>query len=248
MKVIISPAKKLNEKNCDVKSESTIPFAKESEVLVKKLKNFSQDEIISLMGVSTSIANLNKQRFNDWSYPFNGSSKPAVFMFDGAVYNELDVETLKKSDILYMQDNLRILSGLYGILKPLDKIMPYRLEMGTKLEINGHKNLYEFWGNKITKQLMSECSTNDVVLNLASNEYSKVLDLKSFSNVITPIFKDYKNDKLKVISFFAKKARGSFARFVMTEKPNKIDELLNFNGLGYQFSEITSKNEIVFTR
>ena len=248
MKVIISPAKKLNEKNCDVKSESTIPFAKESEVLVKKLKNFSQDEIISLMGVSTSIANLNKQRFNDWSYPFNGSSKPAVFMFDGAVYNELDVETLKKSDILYMQDNLRILSGLYGILKPLDKIMPYRLEMGTKLAVDGHKNLYEFWGDKITKQLLSECSQDDIILNLASNEYSKVLDLKSFSNVITPIFKDYKNDKLKVISFFAKKARGSFARFVMTEKPNKIDELLNFNGLGYQFSEITSKNEIVFTR
>ena len=248
MKVIISPAKKLNEKNCDVKSESTIPFAKESEVLVKKLKNFSQDEIISLMGVSTSIANLNKQRFNDWSYPFNGSSKPAGFMFDGAVYNELDVETLKQSDILYMQDNLRILSGLYGILKPLDKIMPYRLEMGTKLAVDGHKNLYEFWGDKITKQLLSECSQDDIILNLASNEYSKVLDLKSFSNVITPIFKDYKNDKLKIISFFDKKARGSFARFVMTEKPNKIDELLNFNGLGYQFSEITSKNEIVFTR
>ena len=181
MKVIISPAKKLNEKNCDVKSESIIPFAKESEVLVKKLKNFSQDEIISLMGVSTSIANLNKQRFNDWSYPFNGSSKPAVFMFDGAVYNELDVETLKKSDILYMQDNLRILSGLYGILKPLDKIMPYRLEMGTKLVVDGHNNLYEFWGDKITKQLLSDCSQDDIIINLASNEYSKAIDLKSFS-------------------------------------------------------------------
>ena len=248
MKVIISPAKKLNEKNCNVKLESTIPFAKESEVLVNKLKNFSEDEIISLMGVSASIAKLNKQRYNDWSYPFNGSSKPAVFMFDGAVYNELDVETLKQSDILYMQDNLRILSGLYGILKPLDKIMPYRLEMGTKLSVDEHKNLYEFWGDKITKQLLSECTQDDIILNLASNEYSKALDLKSFSNVITPIFKDYKNDKLKVISFFAKKARGSFARFVMTEKPNKIDELLNFNGLGYQFSEITSKNEIIFTR
>ena len=153
MKVIISPAKKLNEKNCDVKSESTIPFAKESEVLVNKLKNFSEDEIISLMGVSTSIASLNKQRFNDWSYPFNGSSKPAVFMFDGAVYNELDVETLKQSDILYMQDNLRILSGLYGILKPLDKIMPYRLEMGTKMPVGNNKNLYEYWRQKITNQL-----------------------------------------------------------------------------------------------
>jgi len=248
MKVIISPAKKLNEKKCDFTSKSSIPFAKESEDLVKELKNFSQDEIISLMGVSPSIASLNKQRFNNWSYPFNGFSKPAVFMFDGAVYNELDVETLKQSDILYMQDNLRILSGLYGILKPLDKIMPYRLEMGTKLAVNGHKNLYEFWGDKITKQLLSECSQGDIILNLASNEYSKALDLKSFSNVITPVFKDYKNDKLKVISFFAKKARGAFARFVMTEKPKKIDDLFNFNALGYQFSERNSKNEIIYTR
>lgn len=248
MKVIISPAKKLNEKSCDIKSESSIPFAKESKDLVQELKNFSEEKITSLMGVSSSIAKLNKQRYNDWSYPFNGSSKPAIFMFDGAVYNELDVETLKQSDILYMQDNLRILSGLYGILKPLDKIMPYRLEMGTKLSVDEHKNLYEFWGDKITKQLLSECTQDDIILNLASNEYSKALDLKSFSNVITPVFKDYKNDKLKVISFFAKKARGSFARFVMTEKPNKIDDLLNFNGLGYQFSEITSKNEIIFTR
>ena len=200
------------------------------------------------MGVSSSIANLNKQRFNDWSYPFNGSSKPAVFMFDGAVYNELDVQSLNEQDILYMQDNLRILSGLYGILKPLDSILPYRLEMGTKLEVNGNKNLYEFWGNKITKQLMSECKEDDIIINLASNEYSKVLDLKCFSNVVTPIFKDFKNGKSKVISFFAKKARGSFARFVMTEKPKKIDDLISFNGLGYQFSEINSKNEIIFSR
>ena len=248
MKVIISPAKKLNEKSCDIKSKSSISFSKDSEVLIKELKNFSSDQLKSLMGVSSSIANLNKQRFNDWSYPFNGSSKPAVFMFDGAVYNELDVQSLNEQDILYMQDNLRILSGLYGILKPLDSILPYRLEMGTKLEVNGNKNLYEFWGNKITKQLMSECKEDDIIINLASNEYSKVLDLKCFSNVVTPIFKDFKNGKSKVISFFAKKARGSFARFVMTEKPKKIDDLISFNGLGYQFSEINSKNEIIFSR
>ena len=248
MKVIISPAKKLNEKSCDIKSKSSIPFSKDSEALIKELKNFSSDQLKSLMGVSSSIANLNKQRFNDWSYPFNGSSKPAVFMFDGAVYNELDVQSLNEQDILYMQDNLRILSGLYGILKPLDSILPYRLEMGTKLEVNGNKNLYEFWGSKITKQLMSECKEDDIIINLASNEYSKVLDLKCFSHVVTPIFKDFKNGKSKVISFFAKKARGSFARFVMTEKPKKIDDLISFNGLGYQFSEMNSKNEIVFSR
>ena len=118
MKVIISPAKKLNEKSCDISSKSTIPFSKESEVLVNTLRDFSQDQLISLMGVSSSIANLNKDRFKNWSFPFENSSKPAVFMFDGAVYNELDAQTLEQSDILYLQDNLRILSGLYGILKP----------------------------------------------------------------------------------------------------------------------------------
>lgn len=248
MKVIISPAKKLNEKSCDINSKSTIPFSKESEVLVNTLRDFSQDQLISLMGVSSSIANLNKDRFKNWSFPFENSSKPAVFMFDGAVYNELDAQTLEQSDILYMQDNLRILSGLYGILKPLDKIMPYRLEMGTKLEVNGFKNLYEFWGDKITNQLSSECKEDDIIVNLASNEYSKALDLNSFKNVVTPIFKDFKNDKLKVISFFAKKARGSFARFIIEDKPKKIEDLTSFSGLGYQFSEINSKNEIIFTR
>ena len=248
MKVIISPAKKLNEKSCDISSKSTIPFSKESEVLVNTLRDFSQDQLISLMGVSSSIANLNKDRFKNWSFPFENSSKPAVFMFDGAVYNELDAQTLEQSDILYMQDNLRILSGLYGILKPLDKIMPYRLEMGTKLEVNGFKNLYEFWGDKITNQLSSECKEDDIIVNLASNEYSKALDLNSFKNVVTPIFKDFKNDKLKVISFFAKKARGSFARFIIEDKPKKIEDLTSFSGLGYQFSEINSKNEIIFTR
>jgi len=249
MKVILSPAKKLNEKSCDVKAVSNISFSDDSKTLVDELKDFSSDQLISLMSVSPNIANLNKERFNNWSYPFNeNNSKPAVFMFDGAVYNELAVQSLSKDDLDYLQDNLRIISGLYGLLKPLDKIMPYRLEMGTKLQINGYKNLYEFWGEKITNHLMKDCSEDDVIINLASNEYSKAINLKSFKNVVTPVFKDFKNGKSKVISFFAKKARGSFARYVVKEKPKKIDELLNFNGLGYQFSEITSKNEIVFSR
>ena len=249
MKVILSPAKKLNEKSCDVKALSNISFSDDSKILVDELKDFSSDQLISLMSVSSNIANLNKERFNTWEYPFDDTnSKPAVFMFDGAVYSELDVQTLSKDDLDYLQENLRIISGLYGLLKPLDKIMPYRLEMGTKLQINGYKNLYEFWGEKITNRLIEDCSDDDVIVNLASNEYSKAINLKSFKNVVTPVFKDFKNGKSKVISFFAKKARGSFARFVIEEKPKKIDELLNFNGLGYQFTEITSSNEIIFSR
>ena len=249
MKVILSPAKKLNEKSCDVKALSNISFSDDSKILVDELKDFSSDQLISLMSVSSNIANLNKERFNTWEYPFDDTnSKPAVFMFDGAVYSELDVQTLSKNDLDYLQENLRIISGLYGLLKPLDKIMPYRLEMGTKLQINGYKNLYEFWGEKITNHLIADCSEDDVIVNLASNEYSKAINLKSFKNVVTPVFKDFKNGKSKVISFFAKKARGSFARFVIQEKPKKIDELLNFNGLGYQFTEITSSNEIIFSR
>ena len=249
MKVILSPAKKLNEKSCDVKALSNISFSDDSKILVDELKDFSSDQLISLMSVSSNIANLNKERFNTWEYPFDDTnSKPAVFMFDGAVYSELDVQTLSKDDLDYLQENLRIISGLYGLLKPLDKIMPYRLEMGTKLQINGYKNLYEFWGEKITNYLIEDCCDDDVIVNLASNEYSKAINLKSFKNVVTPVFKDFKNGKSKVISFFAKKARGSFARFVIQEKPKKIDELLNFNGLGYQFTEITSSNEIIFSR
>ena len=249
MKVILSPAKKLNEKSCDVKALSNISFSDDSKKLVDELKGFSSDQLISIMSVSSNIATLNKERFNTWEDPFDDTNpKPAVFMFDGAVYSELDVQTLSKDDLDYLQENLRIISGLYGLLKPLDKIMPYRLEMGTKLQINGYKNLYEFWGEKITNHLKEDISDDDVIVNLASNEYSKAINLKSFKNVVTPVFKDFKNGKSKVISFFAKKARGSFARFVIQEKPKKIDELLNFNGLGYQFTEITSSNEIIFSR
>ena len=178
------------------------------------------------MNVSDSIASLNYDRFNSWSYPFDKSlSKPAVFMFDGAVYNALDVNSLNSEELSFSQQNLRILSGLYGLLKPLDLIMPYRLEMGTKLKINGHNNLYEFWDQKITNLLLQDSSENETLINLASKEYSKAVDLKKFTNVITPVFKDLKNGKLKVISFFAKRARGAFARFVIKNKPQTIDDL-----------------------
>ena len=250
MKVILSPAKKLNEKSCDVKAVSNISFSDDSKILVDELKDFSSDQLISLMSVSSNIANLNKERFNTWEYPFDDTnSKPAVFMFDGAVYSELDVQTLSKDDLDYLQENLRIISGLYGLLKPLDKIMPYRLEMGTKLSVDGHKNLYEFWGDKITNQLLSECTQDDIILNLASNEYSKALDLKSFSNVITPVFKDYKSGKYKIISFYAKKARGLMARWIIQNKITDFEELINFDIDGYKYSKAESTtSEPVFLR
>ena len=252
MKVIISPAKKLNEKSCAIKSKSSIPFSKDSEVLIKELKNFSSDQLKSLMGVSSSIANLNKQRFNDWSYPFNGSSKPAVFMFDGAVYNELDVQSLNEQDILYMQDNLRILSGLHGVLKPLDLIKPYRLEMGTKLKTQRGKNLYEFWGNKITHALnvAIQKSSSKFLLNLASNEYFSSINSSNINADIVDVkFLDKKKDAYKTISFFAKKARGTMAAFMLKNKIKDINNLKSFSGLGYLYdSDRSTKNSLVFIR
>ena len=249
MKMIISPAKKLNEEKCDVKAVTKISFNNDSQCLINELKTYSVDNLMSLMNVSQSIANLNKERYNNWSYPFKESlSKPAVFMFDGAVYNALDISSLDDKDIAYAQDNLRVLSGLYGLLRPLDLIMPYRLEMGTKINVNGYSNLYAFWGEKITKLLEEDVKEDEVLINLASNEYSKAVDLKKFKNVITPVFKDFKNGKSKVISFFAKKARGAFVRYVIKNKPKSIDDLTLFDDLGYVFSQYDSNNQLVFTR
>ena len=249
MKIIISPAKKLNETKYNIKDVTSIPFSSDSQCLINELKSYSVDKLMSLMNVSQSIANLNHNRFNQWSYPFDeSSSKPAIYMFDGAVYNALDVSTFDADDLAYSQDNLRILSGLYGLLKPLDLIMPYRLEMGTKLHFNGFSSLYKFWGDKITNCLVKDSNLNNPLINLASNEYSKAVDLKKFNNVITPVFKDFKNGKFKVISFFAKKARGAFARFVIKNKPKSIDDLTLFNDLGYVFSQHDSNNQLIFTR
>ena len=247
---VLSPAKTLDYETQPTTRKSTQPlFIEEAASLVGHAQKMDPEAIQQLMGVSANIAALNHERFMNWQPKFSlQNAKQAVLAFKGDVYTGLAAETLSAAELAFAQKHLRILSGLYGLLRPLDLMQPYRLEMGLPFENSGGKNLYEFWGDKITKQLLSECSQDDIILNLASNEYSKVLDLKSFSNVITPIFKDYKNDKLKVISFFAKKARGAFARFVMTEKPKKIDDLLNFNALGYQFSEKNSKNEIIYTR
>ena len=203
MKIIISPAKKLSDK-CPKRdfNFSKIKFEKKAKELVNVLKGYEVNELSKLMNISESLSEINSKRFKNWKIPFNGNSDYAVFMFQGDVYKGLDVDSLSDSDVLYAQDNLRILSGLYGILKPLDRILPYRLEMGTKLTTDYGKNLYDYWGDSINDFLINEISSTEKIVNLASDEYSKVAKLNKFENdVITPKFLDEKNGKLKMISF-----------------------------------------------
>jgi uncharacterized protein len=245
MKIIISPAKKLATENYVTKG-SPIQFPKETEYLVNELKTYSVDAIKTLMKLSDNLAKLNWQRFQDWNIKDVGQ---ALFMFQGDVYQGLRAEELSAEELAFAQDNLRILSGLYGLLKPFDLIFPYRLEMGTRLKTKAGKNLYDYWGSKLFENLLKELSLEEVIINLASEEYSKAIKLNQFKNpIITPIFKDYKNGKLKVISFFAKKARGEMCNFIIKNKITNPEQLKLFNNLGYKFTEVTSKGEFLFTR
>jgi len=245
MKIIISPAKKLATDNF-IKKGTSIQFFEETNYLVKELKTYSVSDIKCLMNLSDNLAQLNWQRFQNWNTKDLGQ---ALFMFKGDVYQGLKVETLTNIELDFAQENLRILSGLYGLLKPKDLIYPYRLEMGTKLKTKTGNNLYKFWEDKLHQTLLSELKDEEEIINLASQEYSKALHLKKFSNpVITPVFKDFKNGKLKVISFFAKKARGEMANFIIRNKIKKSENLKSFSNLGYQFTDETEKGEFLFTR
>lgn len=197
------------------------------------------------MGVSEKIGDLNAQRFQDWTPPFKKSNaKAALFAFKGDVYVGLDAETLSSEQLNYAQDHLRLLSGLYGVLKPLDLIQPYRLEMGTKLKNNRGKNLYEFWGSTLTESINQELKDDDLIINLASQEYFKSLKKKDLrANLISPEFKDYKNGQYKVISFFAKKARGMMARYLIEKKVGDLKGLIKFNTDGYKYSSEHSKED-----
>ena len=197
------------------------------------------------MHISTKLSELNWQRNQSWKTPFDeDNARPAIYAFAGDVYTGLDAYSIKSDRIPTLQNSLRILSGLYGMLRPLDYIQPYRLEMGTKLAIGNHKNLYEFWGEHLTLALNNEMTEDELLINLASNEYFKVLDKGSLkAPLITPIFKDWKNDALKIISFYAKKARGSMVRYIVDEEVATLDSLKNFNVDGYRYSETHTKNE-----
>jgi len=252
MKIVISPAKSLNfDKALPTTLFSEALFLKESRKVHSVLKQKSPKELSVLMAISDKLADLNWQRNQDWKTPFTPeNARPAVFAFDGDVYTGLDAYTIPIEKLDDLQNKLRILSGLYGLLKPLDLMQAYRLEMGTKLSIGESKNLYEFWKPLIAKALNKELQKGELFVNLASNEYFSAIDIKALKvPVITPEFKDYKEGKLKMISFFAKKARGLMVRYIIDTNAETIDDLKGFNYEGYQFDANLSKgNQLVFTR
>jgi hypothetical protein len=252
MKIVISPAKSLNfEKVLPTEKYSEALFLKESLQVNKVLKQKSPAALSELMTISDKLADLNWQRNQDWKTPFNAeNARPAIFAFDGDVYTGLDAYSIPIENLDILQDRVRILSGLYGLLKPLDLMQAYRLEMGTKLPINDSKNLYEFWKPIIAKALNKELQEGELFVNLASNEYFSAVDVKALKvPLVTPEFKDYKDGKLKIISFFAKKARGLMVRYIIDTNAETIDDLKGFNYEGYQFDANLSKgNQLVFTR
>ena len=243
MIALIAPAKRLDyDSDLSVGDFSVAEHLKESKKLIKELQKKSPEDLSSLMGLSENLSILNFERNMNWQVPKKPSNevRQAIFAFKGDVYVGLNSETLSKSDIKYAQKNLAILSGLYGLLKPLDLMYPYRLEMGTKMKNEKGKNLYEFWGNKITESInvLAKKNNSKGIINLASVEYftsvkTENLDLPVYS----PVFKDFKNGKYKIISFFAKKARGSMARFVIQNKIKKPEDLNKFNLDGYKYSK-----------
>ncbi|MBT8204367.1 MAG: peroxide stress protein YaaA [Eudoraea sp.] len=253
MKIVISPAKSLDfERQLPTDKFSLPQFLKEAETLNKVLARKKPRALSTLMGISNQLAELNWERNQDFNLPFTpDNARPAVYAFNGDVYLGLDAYSLPQEKLDRLQDSLRILSGLYGILKPLDLIQPYRLEMGTQLKVGRKKNLYDFWKKTLTDTLNAELGDDELFVNLASNEYFNALDAKQLKvPVITPIFKDWKNDKLKIISFFAKKARGSMVRYILDTNAETLEDIQGFNYDDYIFSpEHTLKtNQPVFVR
>ena len=252
MKIVISPAKSLNfEKELPTQRFSEPQFLKQAATIQKTLKKKKPKALSQLMEISDKLAELNWQRNQDWKIPFTTeNARQAVYAFDGDVYTGLDAYTMSEDKLDVLQDKLRILSGLYGLLQPLDLMQPYRLEMGTSIAIGKNKNLYEFWKKTITKTLNSELSKGELFINLASNEYFSAVDVKTLKvPVITPEFKDYKDGQLKMISFFAKKARGLMVRYIIDTNAETIDDLKGFNYEGYAFdANLSSGNKLVFTR
>jgi uncharacterized protein len=252
MKIVISPAKSLNfESPIPYEKHTKGGFIKESKIINKVLKKLKPEDLSKLMDISTNLADLNWKRNINFKTPFTlENSRQSIYAFDGEVYNGLEAYSLPENKIDILQLKLRILSGQYGILKPLDLMQPYRLEMGTKIAINEYKNLYDFWKEKLTNSLNKELKKNELFINLASSEYFSVIDTKKLkAAVITPEFKDFKNGQLKMISFFAKKARGLMVRYIIDNNVETLDELKNFNSEGYQFdANLSNKTNLVFTR
>lgn len=254
MLIVVSPAKTLDyETPLPTQIHTQPDFITDSAELIEVCKQLTPLDISGLMKVSDKIASLNAVRFEEWSTSFTQeNARQALFAFKGDVYTGLDANSLTSSDIDYAQTHLRMLSGLYGLLKPLDLMQPYRLEMGTKLANQRGANLYQFWGSSITQKLNQVIAEqgDDILINLASNEYFKAVKPKELTaKVITPVFKDCKNGQYKIISFYAKKARGLMARFIIENRISTIEELKSFTVDGYYFVDAeSSSSELVFKR
>ena len=257
MLIVVSPAKTLDYESPLVTEKFTQPdLINYSKALIKVCRELTPADVAALMKVSDKIADLNVGRFQEWSETFTTeNSRQAILAFKGDVYTGLEAETLSDTDFDYAQDHLRMLSGLYGLLKPLDLMQPYRLEMGTKLANDKGSNLYQFWGNVITDKLNEAIAAqgDNVLINLASNEYFKAVKVKNLDaqviTPITPIFKDCKNNQYKVISFYAKKARGMMARYIIENRIESVADLTKFDTAGYYFvEEESTPTDLVFKR
>lgn len=251
MIVIISPSKTLDFSGKTAGEHTHHAFLEESQQLIAILRKFSPDKIGGLMKLSEKLSKLNWQRYRDFTVPFTtDNARQAIFAFKGDVYEGLAVENFGKSDLEYAQKHLRIISGLYGLLRPLDLIQPYRLEMVTKLANSAGKDLYKFWGNKITEKLEESLDDSRIIVNLASNEYFKAINTKIFKGrVVTPVFKEKKGKDYKIVALFAKKARGMMSAYIIKHRIENIEGIKGFNDAGYKFSkELSGENELVFVR
>lgn len=252
MKIVVSPAKTLDFESALPTEKYTLPaFTEETQKLNETLKKKSVKKLSDLMSISKALAELNHERNQTRVSEYTTeNSRPAVFAFKGDVYLGLEAYTLNSAQIEQLQDKLRILSGLYGLLKPLDLIQPYRLEMGTQLKVGRKPNLYKFWDKKITEALNAELKENEPFVNLASQEYFGAVKPELLKvPVITPVFKDYVNGNLKVVSFHAKKARGMMTRFVIDKNLEAAEDLKTFDYGNYEFDDkLSSEHEFVFVR
>ena len=253
MLIVVSPAKSLNLEPVEQSNISKPRFMKETKELVGVMQDKSEKDLKKLMSISDKLATLNLQRYQSFKFPINKkNSKPCVFSFDGDVYRGLDISQLDQEDIEYAQAHFRILSGLYGLLRPLDLIQPYRLEMGTKLAFNGFKNLYDYWDVKISKMINKDMKENGdkYLVNLASNEYFKSINLSQLKAPIIQIhFKERRDGQLKIISFSAKKARGMMSRYIIKNRIRDVEDLKGFMEADYIYEkDLSTEHELVFVR
>ena len=252
MLIVISPAKNLDfQSPVKFKSVTQPLMIDQAKSLVQICKKLSPTDLTDLMGISDKLALLNAERFKEWKLPFDEkNSKPAMFAFNGDVYEGLSAKDFDEDDLHFAQDHLRILSGLYGVLRPMDLMQAYRLEMGTRLKVGRKDNLYQFWDTDLANALNAEMEDGELLINLASAEYFKALPKKALKNqMITPVFKELKNGQYETIMMFAKKARGLMVRYILDHHILNVDELKGFNTEGYGYSEeLSTETEVVFIR